>query len=326
MTIWLEVLNDAWDELAQTVPVARHYRTKLISTQVPLDILAGMRAIDSAPCLMLQTAPAPEVLFELGGMRLNIVPDQSGPFLVLSLEDSSRRDLFATICADVVAAAAQAGTVDAREHFLARLDAWRQFLRERRAGLSRSETIGLMGELLVLEQLLAANPYGLAAWQSPNDGLHDFQTGGHALEVKTGLGPSSSITISALDQLDTAGLRQLELLHVRLVEIPDGRCLRDILTEIIRILPDDISRRAFENAVLRRGLMPDDDAARITPQIQQRSIDAYSIAETFPRLNRAALPIAITEATYTLEVRAIAAFAIDATAALDAFVQGGANG
>jgi hypothetical protein len=92
------------------------------------------------------------------------------------------------------------------------------------------------------------------------------------------------------------------------------------------MLPDDASRRAFENALLRRGLMPDDDTARLTPKVQLRSIDAYSISETFPRLNRAALPIAITEATYTLEVRAIASFAVDATAAVDAFVQGGTNG
>lgn len=322
MTAWLDVLDDAWNELAQTAPVGRQYRTRLISTDVPLDILAGMRATDSAPCLMLQTEPAPETLFELGGMRLSITSDQSGPFLVLSLEDTSRGDLFATICADVVAAAAQAGAEDALGRFLARLDAWRQFLRERRSGLSRPETIGLMGELLVLEQLLAVERQSLAAWKSPEDGLHDFETNGHALEVKTGLGPSSSITISKLDQLDSTGLRRLELLHVRLVELPGGRCLQDIITAIVGMLPDDASRRAFENALLGRGLMPDDDSARLAPRVQQRSIDAYSVSDAFPRLLRGTVPIAIIEATYTLEIRAIAGFAIDAGTLLDAFVQG----
>jgi hypothetical protein len=69
--------------------------------------------------------------------------------------------------------------------------------------------------------------------------------------------------------------------------------------------------------------MPDDDSARLAPRVQQRSIDAYSVSEGFPRLLRGALPVAITEASYTLDVRAIAAFAADATATLDAFVQGG---
>ena len=42
MTPWLDALNDAWNELAQIEPVARQYRTRLISTNVSLDILAGM--------------------------------------------------------------------------------------------------------------------------------------------------------------------------------------------------------------------------------------------------------------------------------------------
>jgi hypothetical protein len=187
------------------------------------------------------------------------------------------------------------------------------------------ETVGLIGELLILEQLLGSSSGSLANWESPNDGLHDFVANGHALEVKTGLGPSSSIMISTLDQLDATGLRRLDLIHVRLVELPDGRCLRDILVAISGMLPDDATRRSFENAVLRRGLMPDDDTARLAPRIQQRSIEAYSVSEGFPRLIRASLPIAITEASYRLEIRAIVAFGIDATATLDAFVQGGFN-
>jgi hypothetical protein len=322
MTPWLDALNDAWSELAQTAPVSRQYRSKLISKNVSLEIRAAMRAIDDAPCLMLQTPLAADALFELGGMRLSSVPDDTGPLLVLSLEDSSRRDLFSTICGDVVAAAAFANRNEALDQFLARLDAWRQFLRDRRDGLSRSETIGLIGELVVLERLLTTVPHCLASWQSPVDGLHDFQSNGHALEVKTGLGPSSTITISRLDQLDTTGLRQLDLLHVRLIESPDGRSLRDIIAAVSDMLPDDFNRRSFENALLRRGLLPGDDTARSTPRVQLRIIDAYTVSDGFPRLTRSALPIAISEATYTLEVRAISTFSADTAAVLAAFHQG----
>jgi Putative PD-(D/E)XK family member, (DUF4420) len=319
------VAGDAQRQLertAQTPAVSREYRTKLISTEVPLDILAGIRAGDGAPCLMLQTSPPADGLFELGGMRLSVVPDESGPFLVLSLEDSTRRDMFSTICADVVSATVLAGEADALQEFIARLDAWRRFLRERRSGLSRAEAVGLIGELLVLERVLATDPLALSSWESPNDGLHDFQKNGHALEVKAGIGPSASITISALDQLDTNGLRKLDLLHVRLVENPDGRCLRDIVDDIIDALPDDASRRAFENALLRRGLMPDDDSARLQPSIQQRSMDAYSVSNSFPRLVRSQVPIAIIDATFTLDVRAISAFATETAAAIGEFARG----
>ena len=105
--------------------------------------------------------------------------------------------------------------------------------------------------------------------------------------------------------------------------MPNGRSLQDIMETIIHRLPDDAARRAFENALLRRGLMPDDQTARTAPRIQQRAIDAYSISEGFPRLVRAGVHVAIIEASYTLDVRAIAAFGADSAAVLDAFVRGG---
>jgi hypothetical protein len=321
MSGWLVALNEAWDTLEKSTPISRQFRSKLISTEVPLDILAAMRANDNAPCLMLQTELNTEALFELGGMRLSLVPDMTGPFLVLSLEDSSRRDLFTTICADVISAAALANRTDALDQFLARLDAWRQFLRDRRHGLSKSETVGLIGELIVLDEILKSDANGLSTWEAPNDGLHDFQDEGHALEIKTGLGPLSTITISALDQLDASGLGRLDLMHVRLIETPEGKPLRDFISDVLARLPNDTGRRAFENALLRRGLMPDDDTARTVPKVQLRAIESYRVQENFPRLIRANLPIAITEATYSLDVRAIAEFATDTTRVLDAFIR-----
>ncbi len=322
MTAWLNELNTAWNDLAQIAPVERQYRSRALSMQTALEIRAGMRAVDNAPCLMLRTTPRADALFELGGMRLGSVPDSYGPMLVLSLEDAGRRDLFATICADVVAAATQQDQNAALVQFLSRLDAWRQFLRDRRDGLSRQETIGLIGELLVLERLIQVTGDHLETWQAPLDGLHDFQRKGHALEVKAGMGPASDITISRLDQLDTSGLRLLHLLHVRLIENPAGRSLRDIIDALSTSLPGEQSRSTFQNLLLRRGLLPDDDAARSAPRVQVRAIDAYNVTDGFPRLVRSGLPLAIKEVTYTLEVRGISAFAADAAAVLDAFHQG----
>ena len=322
MNTWLEALHDAWNELAEITPVSRQYRSRLLSTEVSLEIRAGMRAADDAPCLILPFRLPPQALFELGGMRLSSIPDDTGPLLILSLEDSARRDLFSTICADVVTTAARADRGHALDHFLDRLDAWRQFLRDHQDGLSRAETIGLIGEVLVLQQLLKRDMRSLSTWESPTDGLHDFQISGHALEVKTGLGPSSTISISKLDQLDTSGLHRLDLLHVRLIESPDGRCLGDIVVETSALMPDDTARNALGNALLRRGLLPNDDFARNAPRIELRTIDAYAITEGFPRLIRSELPLAIAEASYSLEIRAISAFAENLEPVLEAFNRG----
>lgn len=321
MTRWTDALKAAWDELALVAPIKRQYRSKVIAIDVPLEIRAGMRAPDNAPCLLLRANVAANALFELGGMRLGIVPNDHAPLLVLSLEDSGRRDLFTTICADVVASAAEADPASgaALSQFLARLDAWRKFLRDRSSGLSRQETVGLIGELLVLEQLVSHSAGCLATWQAPLDGLHDFVCNGHALEVKTGLGPARMIQISKLDQLDTSGVRRLDLLHVRLIESPMGRSLFDIVSDVSAILRDEQSRREFENLLLRRGLLPSDDVAHSTPKVQARSVDAYNVRESFPRLLRASVPLAISEVMYNIEIRGIAEFSQDTASTLQAF-------
>lgn len=297
-----------------------------MSTDLPLEILAGRRADDNAPCLMLQAAASQEARFELGGMRLASIMHDGRPVLVLSLEDDARHDLFCTICADLVGSVVHAGADIALEHFLSRLDAWRRFLRDRNAGLSRSETIGLMGELLLLERLLEISSSHLKSWSAPGDGLHDFEHAGHALEVKTGLGPSAQISVSRLDQLDTTGLRLLDLIHVRLIESSSGRSLQDLVDALKSQLKDSVSRHTLENAVIRRGLLPDDDSARGSPRVQLRSMDCYSVSEGFPRLVRADVPVAITEASYTIDVRAIGFYARSIQEALAAFNRGEENG
>jgi hypothetical protein len=287
-----------------------------------LDAYAAIRAADEAPCLLIQAEVSPASLFEVGGMRLNSYPGEFGPLLVLTLEDSSRADLFATVCADAVAAAEEAPRDESLARFLARLDAWRRFLRERRAGLTRNEAVGLMGELLLLERLLEMDRTMLPTWTAPDDGLHDFTSRGHALETKTSLGPGSSLRISSLDQLDPAGLRQFHLVHVRLVEMPEGRNLGGMIADVAQHLSDEPDRRAFANALLRRGLMPDDAAARSEPLVVTRVFTAYAVDDAFPKLIRITVPPAVQEAEYSLELRAINAYSVDVSAVLEQFVGG----
>ncbi len=322
MSRWLTTLNSAWDELARVSPIARQYRSKALSAEDALEIRAAIRATDDAPCLILQTELPPDALFELSGMRLTSVPAEAGSLLVLSLEDSRRRDLFATICADVVDAASGADRSTARAQFLARLDAWRQFLRELRASLSRPEVVGLIGELLVLQLIVSSRKSLLSSWKAPFDGLHDFHLDGHSLEVKTSLGPASLLSISRLDQLDTSGLRRLSLMHVRLVESPTGCSLQEIITSMHLALADDFDRREFENMLLRRGLLPGDESARNALRVQLRTMDTYEVIDGFPRLLRAGLPPTIAEASYSIEIRGIAPFALDTATMLDEFHRG----
>jgi hypothetical protein len=320
---WNQTLRDAWADLARHPPRSRYFRTRRLSAELPLDAHAGLRATDDAPCLVIEAVAPAEAFFEVSGMRLYSAAGDEGPLLVLSLEDSAGIDLFATVCADVLQSAASAPQVEGLASFLARLNAWRYFLRERRSGLTRNETVGLIGELVVLRRLIQTDPHLLASWSAPDDGLHDFELAGHALEVKSTLGPSATLHISSLDQLDTSGLRRLDLLHVRLVETPEGECLEDMIQGIAGGLDEDVAQRGFANALLRRGLMPDDLGARELPRVSVRALAAFTVGIGFPRLVRASVPLGIAEADYMLELRGIEAHSVETDVVLAAFEERG---
>ena len=322
---WVDALRGAWAELSLHPARTRQFRSQQLAPELPLDIYAALRAADNAPCLLVPTTVPASALFEVGGMRLASASSEDGPLVVLSLEDLERSDLFVMVCSDAVQAAAQEGEADSLAAFLARLDAWRRFLKERRTGLSRHEVIGLIGELLILERILQADAALLATWTAPVDGLHDFERCGHALEIKASAGVATSVRISTLDQLDDEGLRALDLLHVRLIEAPGGRSLGRVIQAVADLLPDDPARRAFDNALLRRGLMPDDGTARNFPVVTLRSLSAFRVAPRFPRLVRAGLQAGIREVQYDLELRALDNYASDVDAVLSGFTGDGSE-
>ncbi|MBY5502338.1 PD-(D/E)XK motif protein [Rhizobium leguminosarum] len=318
---------EEWHELAAVAPGDRLYRTRRLSRPALLDLRMGLREADGAPCLVASAGSAGDSIasFETAGLRLSRAADPGGPLLVLSLEEPSRRDLFAEICSDCVRSVLRRedeGETELTSVLAARLVAWRAFLRDQAGALSRNEIVGLIGELLVLDRLLDENAGAVATWKAPDDGLHDFECRGHGLEVKTGLGASGQLHISTLDQLDDAGLASLHILHVRLVESANGETLGQIATRIEQRLNGERARGAFLNALLRRGLAPGADT-NVRPRVACVGIDAYAVGDGFPRLQRSDVALGIADATYQVEVRALVGFAVNTEALLHTF--GGAE-
>ncbi|WP_200933229.1 MULTISPECIES: PD-(D/E)XK motif protein [unclassified Sphingomonas] len=309
--------------MAAVVPGDRLFRTRRLAGPARLDLRVGLRETDGAPCLVVSPGAAGAGIssFETGGLRLSRVADPGGVLLVLSLEEPARRELFAAVCSDCLRAVMR-GEDEADDDllgvFAARLSAWRAFLRDQIGALSRSEMIGIIGELLLFGQLTDIGADALATWRAPDDGLHDFEMAGDSIEVKTSLGGARQFHVSTLDQLDDAGLTSLHVAHVRLIESPDGETLADIADRIETQLDSERARGAFRNALLRRGLAPgtDDDAG---PRVRLAGTDFYAVRDGFPRLRRGEVALGIAEATYELEVRALAEFQADGTAVLSRF-------
>lgn len=304
MSVTATNLHALWARLAGAGAGQRRFISLRIDGAGILDVHAALRTADHSPCILfdMRDGLAVDIEFEVGGMRCTRIATDTGQSLVLSLEDASRRDLFATLGADVIGYAANECGAHALPAVLTRLDAWRLFLRSLRDGMSRSEIIGLMGELRILHDLLAENAGLLPAWKAPDDGIHDFEHLGHALEVKATVGPGSRVTISQLDQLDDSGLDRLDLVHVRLYETPQGECVDDLVERISAVLPDVEAKRQFSNALLRRGLSPDDRRARSGFRMSLQQTAAYHVELGIPRILRGDVPSAIIDVSYMLDL------------------------
>ncbi|GGW83804.1 PD-(D/E)XK motif protein [Streptomyces galilaeus] len=184
------------------------------------------------------------------------------------------------------------------------LDEWRELLR-RRGGLLGDEALrGLFGELIVLEQVLTANPANsLSTWCGPDREPHDFCLGNGDLEVKTLGVNGSTVRIHGIGQLEPPTGGALHLVVVRLISAPDGLALPD-LAERLRSKVGD--RRDFALALARSGYSQLDADHYRDRRFSVARITALPIDETFPRIVPSVLsgmlPNEVSALSYSLDL------------------------
>lgn len=94
----------------------------------------------------------------------------------------------------------------------------------RESGALTSEKVrGLIGELLVMVDLLEIEADAAKLWRGPLGERHDFRGASIALEVKTRARAAGAITISSLDQLQEPQGGELGLAVLHLQTAPGGR-------------------------------------------------------------------------------------------------------
>ncbi|PCM45387.1 PD-(D/E)XK motif protein [Marinobacter sp. ANT_B65] len=96
-------------------------------------------------------------------------------------------------------------------------------LQSQRKDVRAEKVIGLVGELLVLNELLDRSPDAWQAWMGPQGGRHDFRAGNIALEVKSTRSPSNSIvSVQSLEQFCEPVGGKLYLIRLTLETTPGG--------------------------------------------------------------------------------------------------------
>jgi hypothetical protein len=279
-------------------------------------ILSG----SNEPGLLLKLAAESEIkgrLPRLRSLEIVIRDVDGGRALVVLLKDGEQRELFASLCEDVVRAGESASdNQDALSRAVRRLVRWHHLLRGGSGNLlSLDEQRGLLGELDFLSRLsrLIGPRAAIESWRGPSGASKDFELGEMLIEVKARRGAARpSVQISSEDQLsDVPGARIfLVVSTVDAVIKPDGLTLTDHVRAAERIFAeaDTESFLLWDEAIQASGFDYDDDYSERRWRIGS-PID-HEVRGDFPRIVTPLLP-GVSSVRYSVSLDSCAGYRLD---------------
>jgi hypothetical protein len=188
---------------------------------------------------------------------------------------------------------------------------------EKELELSLSDCMGLNGELLHLKTLLINSTDHntiLSGWNRPAPSNHDFDYEKEAIEIKTVSKDKTTVKITSAFQLEAPEGKSLFLKIYRIETIQQSTTdsLGELYNEIKSILNSDLLKEEFVTKCIS------DSIKYGGPRIVTLPYKFITIEEMtyrvdqalFPRINRLALPISISNISYSLDLSAIEEFRV----------------
>lgn len=170
--------------------------------------------------------------------------------------------------------------------------------------LSEAEIKGLIGELLFLHDTLIPQ-YGptrsLSAWSGAEKTHKDFALDNEWYEIKTIDFGKDTVHISSIEQLDSPVEGTLVIFQIeRMAEEYDGIKLNKLVNAIMNQLSSVNDKDMFATKL-------HDANYSIHPKYDEfvyelRSKDGYLVNESFPRISRSNIPVAIAKASFDLVI------------------------
>lgn len=261
--------------------------------------------------------PAKKELPELIGIRASVFPSGRSEKLVFTLNDTQDWGIFLALCTDLIHASEKAESPTAAvKIILLRLARWREFLkRPRNEAMTEARIKGLIGELLFLENPLAAKfgwDYAVSFWKGPEGAPQDFAVHDTAIEVKCQAGSSRPfVEITSVEQLN-AQLPKFFLVVQTLASADENDKLGFSLNSLVSriragmVHASSASQEVFETLLFQAGYLPLPDYAE--KSFQSVSMHSFEVCENFPRLKGNEIPDGIEKISYQLSLDAIAHF------------------
>lgn len=230
--------------------------------------------------------------------------------LVIRLLDSTQKDIFLTLCHDIVTSAAQATSEpEAAARAVTRTWRWHHLLRGGRGQLSAEEQIGLIGELTLLERVFVPQcgpSRAVEAWRGPLGDAQDFSFGSIRVEAKArGPRTTDDVRISSEHQLLAPAGATL-FLTVGVFEPTDtnddGGTVTEVALRVRQLISstDSDALPRFDALLVAAGLDLGDDYSAWTWREKNRTI--FVVRDGFPRLTPQDLPLGVTGVRYGLSL------------------------
>lgn len=168
--------------------------------------------------------------------------------------------------------------------------------------------VGLIGELLLLEELLDIEPSATELWRGPLGERHDFRGGALAAEVKTTSRAANQVLhVTSIDQLLEPADGELRIVRYTLEETAGGSLsLGSLFTRIVGKSGNSLRIRDL----LARMECPDPLAKEWNGvRFQLEDSQSYRIDAAFPRvvpvsLSAGALPFGVSKVRYDVDLAA----------------------
>lgn len=272
------------------------------------------------PGLLLQVPPdmpAPASLPKMRNLDLAFRNVGGSRSVVLILKDGEQRELFRSLCLDIVSAAEVASdSAEAVQRMVRRTMRWHHLLRGGRSDLlSTEEQRGLVGELWFLRHLIdvIGSFAAIEAWKGPAGGAKDFEIDRCLVEVKARRGAAKPyVQISSEDQLsDVEGCRLfLAVAAVDAAIKPQGQSLNDLVLELERNFSgaEPEAHHLWELAVAEAGFDFEHDYSDRRWTVGKALM--FEVMEGFPRIVPPLCP-GVSRVRYSIALEACAPFAID---------------
>jgi hypothetical protein len=184
---------------------------------------------------------------------------------------------------------------------------WQQFLTPLRAPLGRDRQAALFGELLVLLDVVRADPERrIDCWVGPTGARHDFRRASGAIEVKTTRAHTARrVMIHGEDQLEPPDKGTLHLHVVRLEHVPDGgQSVASLVDEIMSL---GVRAEAVFDALMNAGVPLTDLAATADTTFEILDRLTVPVDDALPRIVPAtfatgARPAGVVELSYVIDL------------------------